>query len=158
MTALILLVIGLCLIFLEFFLPGAVIGTIGVLLLCASIVVFAMETDSVIAVILYCAAVIVALIYLIKFALWRIKKTKFSGSIYLDADQEGFVASTFDQNAIGKTGTVLTDLKPGGYILVDGKKLQALSVEGYISQGAIVKIVGGQEESLLVKLIHKEES
>jgi len=47
----------------------------------------------------------------------------------------------------------LTDLKPGGYILVEGKQHQALSNTGYIVKGKEVKIIGGQEESLIVKQI-----
>lgn len=64
---------------------------------------------------------------------------------------EGYVASKFDAAAIGKHGTVLTDLRPGGYILVDGEKHQAISIEGYIFRGSEVEVIGGQEESLMVK-------
>jgi membrane-bound ClpP family serine protease len=64
----------------------------------------------------------------------------------------GYVASQFDKSAIGKEAIVLSDLKPGGYILIDGQKLQAISNEGYIPQGCHVEVIGGQEESLMVKL------
>ncbi|WP_052236405.1 NfeD family protein [Candidatus Protochlamydia amoebophila] len=72
-------------------------------------------------------------------------------SIYLKKDQKGFQASEYDRNAIGKLGMVLTDLKPGGYILIEGKQHQAISLTGYISKGEEVIVVSGQEESLIVK-------
>jgi membrane-bound serine protease (ClpP class) len=98
----------------------------------------------------YILAVVALFILLIRFALWRIKQTRTKQSLYSDASQNGYVASTFDSSLIGKKGVVLTDLKPGGHILVEGKKVQALSEEGYLAKGTEVLVVGGQEESVLV--------
>jgi membrane-bound ClpP family serine protease len=156
MSAYLLLLLGLALIFIEFFLPGAVMGTFGAILIVASIFIFASQTTSIWALICYLLAVIIVLYYVIKLAIWRMQKTKSAHSIYSDASQVGYVASTFDSSVIGKQGVVISDLKPGGYILVDDKKLQALSVSGYISQGTQVEVISGQEESLIVKRIQKE--
>lgn len=153
-----LLALGLLLIFLEFFVPGAVFGILGGVAIGASLILFAMETDSALAFAAYFIAVCILLYYLIKFALWRIRRTKGAQSIYSDADQEGFVASSFDASTIGKQGVVLTDLKPGGYILIDNAKYQAISAAGYISKGSEIEVIAGQEESLVVKKIkHKKE-
>ena len=133
-------------------------GIAGGVLVATSIFMFAAQTEFVWAVILYMAAVLVILAYLVKFAMWKIRTTKREYSIYSDADQKGFVASSYDKNAIGKRGTVLSDLKPGGYILVDGAQHQALSEGGYITKGSLVEVIGGQEESLIVKLIKQEGS
>ena len=61
--------------------------------------------------------------------------------------------SKFEKHAIGKIGIVLTDLKPGGFILIEGKQHQAISQSGYITKGEEVIVVSGQEESLLVKKV-----
>lgn len=151
MTSLIFLALGLLLILMEFFVPGAVLGIMGGMLVIASIILFAMETNSPWWVVLYLIGITAAITYLVKFALWRIRTAKPGRSIYLSGDQEGFTASSFDASAIGKTGTVVTDLKPGGHILVDGKRQQAISQSGYITKGSEVVVVGGQEESLIVK-------
>lgn len=156
MNAYLLLALGMSLIFIEFFLPGAVMGTFGAILVITSILVFASGTNSLLALICYLLAVGLLLYYAIKLAIWRILKMKPEHTIYSDASQVGYVASTFDASVIGKQGVVISDLKPGGYILVDGKKLQALSVSGYIAQGGQVEIISGQEESLFVKRIQKE--
>lgn len=158
MTPFLVLALGLLLIFIEFYLPGAVMGIAGGVLVATSIFMFATEVNAAWAVILYTVAVIVALAYLVKFALWKIRTTKPEYSIYSDDDQEGYVASHYDKSAIGKHAVVLSDLKPGGYILVDGVQQQALSEGGYITKGSLVEVIGGQEESLVVKLIKPEGS
>ena len=93
---------------------------------------------------------IAGVIGVIKFALWRIPRTGPEYSIYSRGDQEGFQASSFDAGAIGKVGVVLTDLKPGGYIIVDHVQHQALSEVGYISAGTSIRVVRGEGESLIV--------
>lgn len=156
MTAYILLLFGMLLIFIEFFLPGAVMGTIGTLLVIASIYFFAMQNDSILALVVYVIAVLILLFYLIKIAIWRMQKTSSKQTIVSDSSQVGYVASSYDHSTIGKRGIVLSDLKPGGYVLIDGKKHQAISVSGYIAQNLEIEVIGGQEESLLVKLIQKK--
>lgn len=147
----ILLILGFLLIFIEFYIPGAVMGILGGILTFISILVFISENDSPVAIIVYILAVIAGLGVLFKFALWRIKHAKPEYSIYSGSSQDGFKASHFDHTAIGKTAFVLSDLKPGGYILLEGKQLQAISESGYIVKGSRVLIIGGQEESLIVK-------
>lgn len=156
MTPFILLILGLLFIFIEFYIPGAIMGIAGGVLIATSVFLFAAQIDTAWAVILYVIAIVIALSYLVKFALWRIRTAKPGMSIYSDDDQQGYVASCFDHSAVGKKGVVLSDLKPGGYILIDGVQHQALSESGYITKGSPVIVVAGQEESLIVKLIHTE--
>lgn len=158
MTPFILWALGLLLILLEFYLPGAILGICGGVLIIVSTYLFASESGSVFYVIIYILGIAISVGYLVKFALWRIRTQKPGKSIYSDASQDGFVASAYDHSAIGKQGVVLSDLKPGGYILVEGKQHQALSLTGYITKGTEVVVFGGQEESLLVKPIKKELS
>jgi membrane-bound serine protease (ClpP class) len=158
MTPYLFLLLGLLLILIEFYLPGAVMGVAGGILVLTSIVLFAMQTSSPWWILLYLTGVVIVLIYLVKFALWRIRTAKPSRSIYLNSDQTGYQASSFDASVIGKTGVVVTDLKPGGHILVDGKRLQAISQSGYLTKGTEVVVLSGQEESLIVKQIKKDTS
>lgn len=153
-TAFILLVLGFLLIFLEFYLPGAILGVLGGIMTFASIIFFAMNTPSPWLTVFYVVAIGVALGFLIKFSLWRIRTAKPGYSVYSSGDQDGYQASHFDASVIGKIGVVVTDLKPGGHILVDGKRLQAISQSGYLSKGTEVIILSGQEESLIVKNLH----
>jgi len=158
MTPFIFLILGLLLVFIEFYLPGAIMGIGGGILILTSIVLFAMQTASPIWVVVYVIGTIIVLAYMIKFILRRIKTAKPGRSIYLNSDQAGYQASQYDASVIGKTGVVVTDLKPGGHILVDGKRLQAISQSGYLPKGTEVLILSGQEESLIVKQIKKDVS
>lgn len=144
---------GLLMILIEFYLPGAIMGIIGCLLLLASIILFASQSTSPIAIALFIVGAIASVALMIRFAIWRIVHTKPAKSIYSDDSQVGYQASHYDHTAIGKKGIVLSDLKPGGYILVEGKQHQALSLTGYLPKGTEVMVVSGQEESLIVKKV-----
>lgn len=155
MSPFILLAIGFLLVFLEFYIPGAIMGIAGGVFILASLILFAIQTGSTIATALYVVGTCIAMVFLIKFALWRIRTAKPQRSIYSNAAQNGYQAVQFDSSAIGKEGTVLTDLKPGGFIIIDGKQHPAISKEGYLPKGAKVKVIGGEESNLIVR---KEES
>ena len=141
--------VGLLLIFLEFYLPGAILGILGGVLLLASIYQYVSQ-GTLIGSLFFVTGVIASVALLIRFTLWRIRTSKSAYSIYSNADQKGYVASGFDKNAIGKIGIVSSDLKPGGYIKIEGKQHQALSESGYVVKGTEVLVIGGQEESLIV--------
>ena len=157
MNPFILLGLGLFLIFLEFYLPGAIMGLCGTLLVMVSIFLFASTTDSPILTLLYVIASGVCIGLLIKFAIWRITHTKPEYSIYSNSNQTDYVASSYDKEAIGEKGIVLSDLKPGGYILVNGKQHQAISLSGYIVKGTEIKVLSGDGESLQVINENKEK-
>lgn len=156
MISYILLAIGLLLIFIEFFLPGGALGIAGGILIILSIVFFAMNATSLWAVILFVVAAIVFLGLLVKFALWRLPKLGVKkGGMYLDTDQEGYVGSSFTKEFIGKKGRALSDLKPSGHIIVEGKRVQAVAKTGYIFKDEAVIVIGGEGGHLIVK---REES
>lgn len=153
MTPYILLILGLVLIFFEFYIPGAIMGTLGGLLVFASLIMITTQSTSLLEIFLFYIGTALAIYGLIKFALWRIPRTKGAFSIYSDKDQEGYQASKYDPKAIGKKGTVLSDLKPGGYIVIEGEQHQALSQSGYLPKGTEVLVLGGEGESLIVKKV-----
>lgn len=151
MNPFILWVLGLILIYLEFYLPGAVMGVTGGLLIIASLFLFIIQFNSPLLSLLYFVCVAASVVLLIKYALWRIPRTKSDRGIYSAHDQEGYQASGFDASAIGKTGVVLSDLKPGGYIEVESKQHQAISESGYLQKGEEVVVLRGEGESLIVR-------
>lgn len=153
MTPFILVLLGLFLILVEFYIPGAIMGILGGISILTGIVLFASESSSLLATVLFVLVSAASVGLLIRFALWRIVHAKPEYSIYSDSSQEGYLASTYDKSAIGKTGVVLADLKPGGYILIEGQQYPAISISGYISKGEHVLVISGQEQSLLVKSV-----
>lgn len=150
--------IGLVLILIEFYLPGAIMGILGGISILSGIFLFASQSSSPLAIILFFIGTGISVWLLIRFALWRIVHTKSDRSIYSNDNQEGFQASSYNASAIGKTGVVVTDLKPGGYIVIEGEQHPAISLSGYIQKGEKVEVVSGQEQSLIVKVIPANKS
>ncbi len=150
--------VALLLIFLEFYLPGAIMATIGTILIIIAISLFAAEHGSGFEFLLFLIGNCVAVFAVIKFAIWKIKTSSSKFGIYSDSSQVGYIASTYDQTAVGKRGVVKTDLKPGGYVVIDGVAHQALSETGYLPKGTDIVVIGGQEESLIVKAFNKDNS
>lgn len=153
MTPFLLVALGLLLIFIEFFLPGAIMGIAGGIIILYSIVLFATQNHSPFEVLLFIMFVLVSLGFLIAFTLRKIPKMKNGFSIYLKTDQEGYVASTFDPKLIGKHAKVVADLKPSGHILIDGVQYQASSQGEYITEGKEVAVIEGRGAYLIVKEI-----
>lgn len=151
MTPFILWFLGLLFVLLEFYLPGAILGTIGGVLLIISVVLFAVQSTSAWAIVLFVVGVIASTILLILRTLKRIPNAAAPFSIYLKGDQEGYQAAHYDAAMIGKKGVVIADLKPGGYILVEGKKMAAISQTGYLPSGSNVVVIGGEGDSLIVR-------
>lgn len=156
-TAILLLLLGLLMIFLEFYLPGAIMGVGGTIVIIVSVVLFAQATDSPLAVLAYLVVVVLAIAGLIHFTLKRIRATAKEGTIYLQSDQEGYVASEFDRTLIGQHGIAASDLKPSGHIKVESRLLQAVSEVGYVTKGTAIAVMGGRGAYLLVKPVKEEK-
>lgn len=131
-------------------------GVLGSFFIIGGIFLFAIQTSSLLATFFFILAVAFTLAFLVRLTLNSIAHAKDDYSICSSANQTGYFASSYDETAVGKTATVLTDLKPGGYITVAEKQYAALSLEGYLSKGEQVKVVGGQEQSLHVIRMKKE--
>lgn len=156
MDSYILLFVGCLLILLEFFLPGAILGVSGGILILFGGYLIGME-GSFWQMLLYVCIAVIAIVVVVKFALWYIRYASKDQGMFLKSDQSGYKASSFDESAIGKRGIAQTELKPGGYIIVEDKKHQAISQSGYIPRGGEVEVLSGQEESLIVKQVKKEK-
>ncbi len=148
-TPFLFLLLGYLLIFLEFFLPGAVMGIAGGAFLFLSIILFAMRTESVLLLLLFLAIALAGLVFLIRFALQRIRARK--ADMYQEDDQEGFKAAVFDEALLGKGGVVVADLKPSGFIKVEGRTYQALAQAGYLNKGEEIEIIAGRGAYYIVK-------
>ncbi|MCB1135512.1 MAG: serine protease [Chlamydiia bacterium] len=156
LTSVLILLTGLLLVYLEFFLPGGVMGALGGILMLLSVIVFAGESSTFLPVVGFFLAAAVGLALVVRLAIWRIRAASPERSVYLASDQKGYVASSFDEGAIGQEGEVLSDLKPSGFVFVDGRKQQAISQTGYIKSGCHVVVIGGRGSYLIVKPVTKE--
>ena len=153
MMPFILLLIGLVLLFLEFYTPGGILAVAGIIFLLAAITTYLLASSSALGSVAFLVLTIVALSFVIWFALRRIKKSGPENTFYLSKDQEGYVSTRFDTTAIGKTGTALTDFGPSGFVLIDGKRHSAVCRGPYLDKGQRVTVIGGEGADLIVKPI-----
>lgn len=146
-----LLLVGYIALFVEFFVPGGLMGMIAAVLIVASIALFAYEASSGLFTILFILAAVAGVIVVVKLALWQIRTKGQRQGFYAAQDQQGFQATQWDRSLIGQQGTAYCDLKPGGYVLIEGQKHAAISQSGYLLKGEKVIVLGGEGETLLVK-------
>ncbi len=142
---------GLLLVFLEFFLPGMIMIIGGALLLSASLFVFHMQNQGSSWLFFgYCCVLSGVAWGVVRLALLIIRHSAKKGTLCLKSDQEGFKASFFNSEFIGKRGMAATDLRPSGRVIVEGAVLQAVSRSGFIENKSEVVVDGGDGGHLVV--------
>ena len=142
-------IISLLMIYFEFFAPGGILAFLAAVLALGGIGIFSYRDVEPLYILLYLIVYLILVVLTIRLALHKIKKNK--NSLYAGEDQEGFLASTYDKNLIGKEGRSLTNLRPSGYIVIEKEKFQAVSESSYIKEGEPIKVIGGEGARLIVK-------
>lgn len=142
--------LGFIFIFLEFFLVGAIFAVLGSLFVVLSLILFFLGFPLIWS-LGYLVLITFAVVGICKGALRWIKSSKRRGEFYLQNDQEGYSASFFDGNLVGKEGVSVTELKTAGHVLIEQKRYQALSEGGFITKDASIVVIGGRGAYLIVK-------
>ena len=160
-------ILGVLLIALEIFVvPGfGVPGILGIICVVAGISValidnngFVFDQISIGDILRSVALVLVMLTTSILLVVWLAKQFLTSSAAYPFVDtatqdkEEGYTA--FDQeilNYVGREGVAVTDLRPSGYIEIDGKQLDAEAKEGYINKGGKVIVESVRSINLIVR-------
>ena len=137
-----LLVAGMVLVLSEFIVPGGICGILGVVLVVASCVVgVAAYPDFTLWIIL---GEIVGVTAGILAGIFLLSRTRAGKAIILESTQqavEGWVAWESDKSLVGKVGRVYTQLRPAGTILVDGKRLDAVTSGELIEKDAAIRVI-----------------
>jgi len=152
--AIILSIIGLVLIYLEFFLPGGIFAIGGTLLLISSVFMLLIEKIQIIYFIIYIILLISFVFLTIKLALKKIKTNK---DIFLDSNQEGYRASIYKKDLIGEIGVAFTDLRPSGKIFINETYYSATSKENFIEKGSKIQVIDGEGANLIVKKLNEKK-
>lgn len=150
-VAITLSLMGLLLIYLEFFLPGSIFAIGGSILLLTSLFLLIVEKVKILYFVFFVLILVLSILLVIKIALRKIKTNK---DIFLNSDQEGFRASSVKKDLIGRHGIAYTDLRPAGKILINDKFYFAITKEKYIEKGKKIKIIDGQGSNFIVKELH----
>lgn len=145
----ILLAAGSLLIGAEIFIPGAVAGTLGVMALIGAVIVaFGISTVCG----FYVTLGVVALSSL-TVVLWIkfFPRSSIGRQMTLSEDGKAFKSSESRSVLLGKTGVAHSELRPAGFALIDGARVDVVSDGGLIPPGQRVKVVRVEGNRVVVR-------
>lgn len=161
-----LFVIGLILLLLEIFvIPGfGVAGIAGLLLIICSFAFsmvpnenfdFSLTAPNLLfrSFILVVVSIVGAIILCVVLGRSILKSGAFRRLVLADeqkADQ-GYVSSTLSRELIGKQGVAKTDLRPSGKVEIEGAWYDAVSMDGYITKGTLIRVEKHENYNLFVR-------
>lgn len=154
MTPIILLfIIGILFLAVEVIVPGAILGSIGALLMFAGCVLAFLDYGTGGGLIALLASLLLCgIVFYIEFKI--LPKTKLGKRAFLNAEITG-VAAAFGEEArslIGKSAEALTMLSPSGYITVEGQRYEAFCRNGQAPAGSHLEVVDADNFRLIVTL------
>ena len=135
--ALICFIVGIAFLIVEMFTPGiGVPGIVGALLLIAAVAVQAnsLEQGLLLLIIVFIIIAIFAIIFFRSASKGRLSKSSMVLKDRITDEGHDFSA------LIGKTGVVLTDLRPAGSAKIDDKQYDVVANSSFISVGEKIKV------------------
>ncbi len=143
---------GIILILAEFILPGGICGTFGFIMLLGSTALGGYYyPDYLLYIIIF---EFLGFIGAIAGGFYLITKTSAGQKLVVSGSQtvdKGYIGIQFDPSLVGKTGKVISPLRPAGIIEVDGKRVDAVSSGMFIDAGVTVKIIDIQGPRIVVE-------
>ena len=152
----VLLIIGLCLLFAEMFMPGfGVFGISGIAVLIVSAVMAVVYVPVYGIYIVMCQAVTVfGMLY---FGLKYIKKNGLNGKLILTENLASEEMEEKDLESLyGKEGITTTVLRPYGTAVINGEILEVSAIEGYIPEKTRVIVIDASKEKIIVEKISEQ--
>ncbi|QDS34894.1 NfeD family protein [Brevibacillus brevis] len=149
--------IGILLMLLEIFLPGGIVGAIGFVSIVTGLVMAAYDTQQGLAS-LGVAALITAIVTFLLVKKYGVKGL-FNKFVLGDTqrNEEGYVAPRDQRELEGKSGIALTTLRPAGVVKVEGKRVDAVSVGGFIEAGTAITVVQVEGTRIVVAELEQKE-
>jgi membrane-bound serine protease (ClpP class) len=153
--SLILFLLGVGLILLEFFIPGGIVGFIGLGFVILSIL---LTGESMLQMgISLGIAILVAIIVMVIFMKFFRKKVRiFDNLVLRDAtsSDKGYVSNKSRTDLLNKEGTALTPLRPSGTIIIDNERIDAVTEGGFINSGDKVVVIKVEGVRVVVRQVN----
>jgi len=149
---LILFAAGILLIFLEFFLPGAIAGTLGFTALLLSLFLAGKDALQMGVSILIAIAVSIFIFFLMIKTFGK-KLVLFNKMVLSDSarKEDGYVSNINRTDLLGMEGRALTILRPAGTIVINNERVDAVTEGGFIEKNALVKVVKVEGVRIVVR-------
>lgn len=152
-----LFVVGFLLIAAEVFVPGLIVGTIGLLCLVASVVMVFLEYGTVPGLL---AALGVGTLTVTGFLVWLniFPRTFVGRGLMLFTRQGPDERAGEHRSLVGETGEALTPLRPSGTARLGGKRVDVTAVGEFLEQGALIEVVAADGLRVAVRRKDRLES
>lgn len=151
---LLLFVGAILLIILEMFLPGGIVGIVGISTLLIGLITVNSVTEK-ISFIVITSIISAVLLYLINVYLFK-KKLLFLNRIVLEdmlTTDKGYVAKETDETLLGKTLLSITDLRPSGIAEINNEKYDVVTEGDFIEKGCSVEVTKVEGMRIVVRKI-----
>ncbi|ALC89893.1 nodulation efficiency protein NfeD [Bacillus sp. FJAT-18017] len=147
-----LFIAGIVLIFLEFFLPGAIAGTLGIAALVGSLFLAGENTFQMgVSLVISIFFSIVFFILLVK--VFHKKMALFNSMVLFDTarKEDGYVSNINRTDLLGSEGTALTVLRPSGTAVFNNERVDVVTEGSFIAKGATVKVIEVEGPRVVVR-------
>ena len=145
---------GIALIGLEMFIPGGIVGTVGVVTLVYAII-YVNKSTYYIAFILIISLILAVILYYVNRNVFH-KKLMFLDRLVLNASistEDGYVASESRVELLGRKLIAYTDLRPAGVAILDNEKLDVVTDGDFIEKGNKIEVIRVEGMRIVVKKI-----
>lgn len=153
MEAVVLLILGIVLIILEFFVPGGIVGILGVGAIVGSLFLSGYDVGhmSMSIGIAFLVSIIVAVILFRRIGM---DKGVFRHVILKDQNtsDQGYVSSVNRNDLVGKTGVAITPLRPSGTGEFEDERLDVVTEGSYIERGKTITVVNVEGVRVIVRV------
>ncbi|PLT30961.1 NfeD family protein [Peribacillus deserti] len=150
--SILLFAVGIVLLILELFLPGAIAGVLGFACIVGSLY---LATENLV---LTSVSLLIALTVSIGTAIIMVKvygrKMKMLNKIILKdstATEKGYVSNKNRIDLIGREGAALTPLRPSGIALIDHERLDVVTEGSFIAKDTKVKVIKAEGARIVVR-------
>ena len=145
---------GIALIGLEMFIPGGIVGTVGVITLVYAII-YVNKSTYYIAFILVISLILAVILYYVNRNIFH-KKLMFLDRLVLNdsiSTKDGYVASESRLELLGQKLIAYTDLRPAGVAVLENEKLDVVTDGDFIEKGNKIEVIRVEGMRIVVKKI-----
>lgn len=154
---LILFIAGIVLIFLEFFLPGAIAGTLGIAALVGSLFL-AGENTFQMAISIIISIFFSTVLFFLLIKVFHKKMVLFNRMVLFDSarKEDGYVSNANRSDLLGREGVALTVLRPSGTAIFNSERIAVVSEGSYIPQDSRILVVKVEGARIVVREMERK--
>ena len=151
-TVAVLFIVGIVFIVAEFVVPGAILGIVGgICLIVSTGLGWYWFPESAFFIIV---GEFTGLLIGVMVGMYLLANSRIGGKLIMGAVQDksdGYSSPAEDSALVGREGEVYSSLRPAGAIVVDGRRVQAVSNGTFIDKGARIRVIDVEGHRVVVE-------